>query len=79
MIAIKGAKTEWQRKRNANLQKAETVLKKDLRTQGQVCKIAWQMPGNKQRAVTVGDVVAFVQEVGEQSGKFTGIFENCSF
>ena len=78
-IGIQRAKIAWQLKRNSSLKKAEEILKKDARAKGQTCKIDWQVEESKTRTVSVGDVVAFSQDIGDQTGCFVEAFANCSF
>jgi len=80
-ISVARAKTASQLKRNASLKKACDLLKKDGRTNGLTVEIKWliEFPDgtkSKDRAVTVGDEVAFLQLPSDLTGVFQKSFCN---
>ena len=77
-VSVGRAKTEWQRKRNGALRKAEDVLKKDSRAQGQAVVLEFDLEKDKSRSVKVGGKVAFRQTSGEMTGMFLAPFSNLS-
>ena len=78
-VSVKRAKTAWQLKRNANLKQVVDRLKKDGKLQGKEPVIAWQLEGTKDRAVKVGDVVAFLQKPTDACGIFLAPYQNVVF
>ena len=80
-ISVARAKTASQMKRNSSLKKACDLLKKDGRTNGLTVEIKWliELPDgtkSKDRAVTVGDEVAFLQIPSDLTGSFQKSFCN---
>ena len=76
-VSVKRVKTASQLKRNAYLKKALDLLKKD--GHGKEAAIAWQMEGTKDRAVKIGEVVAFLQTPSDSCGKFMAPFQHVAF
>ena len=78
-VSVKRAKTAWQLKRNANLKQAVDRLKKDGKLQGKEPVMAWKLEGTKDRAVNVGDVVAFLQKPTDACGIFLAPYQSVAF
>ena len=77
-VSVGRAKTAQQLKRNAALKKCEGLLKKHVLAKDKAVKIEWKIEGSKNRSVTVGGEVAFLQCVGEMSGNFVAPFLECT-
>ena len=78
-VSIKRAKIAWQLKRNASLKQAVDRLKKDGKLQGKEPVIACLIEGTKDRAVKIGDVVAFLQTPNDACGNFLAPYQNVVF
>jgi len=74
-IAVRRAKTEFQRNRNNALYRAEQHIKSQPGSKGKPVKIIWQIEGKKDRGVECDGQMAFLQSASDLTGKFLAPFE----
>lgn len=77
-LKVDKAKLQRQRTRNGLMYKAEELVKTHAKAAGKSVSIEWGK-SKTQRAVMVGDVIAFVQEPSDVCGKFVGEFSDLKF
>ena len=73
-LKIKPARTKLQSKRNYALIKASELIKASPLTAGRDVKIEWKVEGSKDRQVTVGSDIGFLQGKDETAGSFMAPF-----
>ena len=77
-IKIKTARTQFQKKRNYAMRKAEELLKTSPKTGIQKVSIEWKVQDTKKRRILVGDAVAFLQSEYDVIGTFSTPFTDLS-
>ena len=69
-LKVGKAKSALQLKRNANLRKALSEIKKDPASKGKEVQIEWKMESGKDRGVKLGDDIVFRQTSDDVCGDF---------